>query len=736
MANKDYYATVKLYYAPFKADERLIFDSADYLENVCTLRKEVEGFQYVRGAIETTIKVNIGATNQDYPKPIWNRAYVNYAYIETVSEYPSDGTRASNKYCYFISKIEQIDMDTLKLYLTLDTLNTLAIMQNGSNNIPWSPRTHVLREHKDRFMLTNVTGEVFPKIDKHVEGINTQKSLDTTIPHNGSRWYLIYRTEYSDAQTSNNPLRLYIISEDELTFKDPSAIGIVTINKSAFEVDKWYICWDNDVQYTISGVTYSNHPMFVHRTTDNKLEIGHLISSGDTNLVRQYDTRDTNAVIFNKCKSLSLYPTYSPLVILNRDVPTLPVNAGQVNYTLKKISQIDRTDSRLVKIVQLPYQPMQIAKEGDLYIVPNGWRLEENMLTTNAETLLENPIFNVVSSGYTIDPEYKRVDFPTNLTEATSESFRSLRLGYEEEPKLFSSEFTLHKFVFDSFYYELPMEYYRVNELDVLPVGYYPEQIEITFYPSINISSTYMFKIIPMYGDIRSNSDYEGFLTVKRNNEVPIFTNAYINYIRSGYNFDIKSKEMQLKATVAETIISAIGATISFASSGVTGPVGVLSGVSFAGNLIKSGISLGTQQASAELNMAQKIQQLQQQGSSVSGADELDLLQNYSPVLFEKIYRPIPSDLNNVINTLRLTGYATNEYKVPNTHTRLYYNHVQCDAEFEMSTQSSKLGPNAEIYESVKNLFKEGVTFMHNPNNAGYDIEMNYENYELSLLGE
>lgn len=742
MANKDYYATVKLYYAPFKADERLIFDSADYLENVCTLRKEVQGFQYVRGAIETTIKVNIGATSLDYPKPIWNRAYVNYVFIETVSEYPQEGTRASNKYCYFISEIDQIDMDTLKLYLRLDTLNTLAIMQNGSNNIPWSPRTHITREHKDRYLSVS-SGKVFPKVDYMSEGIILQKRLRRSVEVGElDNWYLVYRTEYDAGKTEDNPLRLFLVPSTPTKF-ETSGVGSVPFGVDDTESGRTYFMIERGEVAQVGATTYTvgdNCYGIVFKKTSYAVPPQYLqVGIIQSDMSVSYLSGSYNGVLLIKCKKLYKSTTGNVAdVFINKDnIPYQVINAGDSVLEVAPIDDVDRTDSRLVKIVKLPYCPIKLVTGSlaDQYLLPESWEFKSGMLSINASELLNINFENTIDASFDINLFYSEKNYPTTIaaalaqpsTPATNAAF------YSKEPKLFHSDFTLNKFVFDNFHYELPLELHSINSR-----GYHVgcDKATIKMIASTSISSTFMFSVEPNYGNIDGLNDYEGFFTVKRNNELPIFTNGYLNYIRNGYNFDLKSKAISNATSITQTVISAVGAIASFASTPYTGAAGVASGIGFIGGLVSGGVGAVATLSNNQLSLASKLEQLMAQGSSVNGSDEIDLLAKYSRQLMLKTYELSDVDKNRVYHLLRLKGYACDEYGIPNTHTRLYYNHVQCDAEFEMSTQSSKLGPNAEIYESVKNLFKEGVTFMHNPNNAGYDIEMNYENYELSLLGE
>ena len=49
------------------------------------------------------------------------------------------------------------------------------------------------------------------------------------------------------------------------------------------------------------------------------------------------------------------------------------------------------------------------------------------------------------------------------------------------------------------------------------------------------------------FGTFKQTIDYEDYLLVSRNNEETIFSNDYLNYIRTGYNYDKKARDREIE---------------------------------------------------------------------------------------------------------------------------------------------------------------------------------------------
>lgn len=734
-----YNSTLSLYYAPFRLEDRYIFDGKTFLDDVCTHRKDINDFQFIRGALTQTIKVPVRSDGDDYPSSIWTRSHVNYCKIVT-TQTDAEGVQSGNTYLYFITKVEQVDQGVIKFTLQLDSLNTFMWMQNGSHNLPWSEKTHISRQHKDRY-----TSNGAPLVDDYSEGFQLEKELFTSTLLNASdeNWFMMYRTDYVDGDSSisgaSNPLKVFFLGENEKKFYIPGGDGSVTITPASLDINKYYFLLEYGDKTTLSEIGVNNVvgiriQVHVYAVGGNKLDYTVFNSNGSNSTTTIDSVTITNGKALFMTSDSSLYNALIKKDTLQKKV----INAGASQVvTSLKINEIDRTDSRIVKIVKLPYPPFALTPYiSGMYYVPNGFEIIDGMLSIQASKLMDmHSTFDYSLDTLVVGSLYNPINPPTDLDSAVetirsfaSPTFTRVQMIYRYEPKLHHSDFTLYKFVLDSFSYELSFE-----KLNITGDSQF---IKVTphLYASTSISSTYMFKIEPNYFK-KSIVDYDGLIVVKRNNELPIFTNEYVNYKRNGYNFDVKANALQLTGQAISSMISLVGGIAALASTPATGGAGAVAGLSLITGAITAGTNFAMTSANQQMSMAAKMQQLQAQGSSVSGAEDLDLMEWYSPKLSLKVYTPKEYDLFNVYETLRLKGYALNFWGIPDTHTRLYYNFIQCDPDFVMSSVTREIGTNEEMFEDIKALFNSGVTFMHKPNGYNYDIEQQYENYEISLIG-
>ena len=150
-------ATLKLYQTEIENRRNMVVEFIqDYLNGLPAENKaEVTNFQ--RQKIELKLKLKIRMDQSFVDKPIFN--------------YLSVQNDANGRvFYYFIDKIVWVSSDAVGLECTLDTLNTFD-KSLGEDN--WedllSPRTHVTREHKDRFYDNPVGNTYARKIDRYAE---------------------------------------------------------------------------------------------------------------------------------------------------------------------------------------------------------------------------------------------------------------------------------------------------------------------------------------------------------------------------------------------------------------------------------------------------------------------------------------------------------------------------------------------------------------------------------------
>lgn len=389
---------------------------------------------------------------------------------------------------------------------------------------------------------------------------------------------------------------------------------------------------------------------------------------------------------------------------------------------LSSIDILDKTDARIIKIIKLPYSFIEY-KEGRLYTT--DWVAQQvtqgsgQAQTTHYALKLMNTNAKFTTS---IEAEYKPLDvlwleLPASISEDRNDNYES---------KLYNSEFYIPKFVYDSFSYQ-----YTLENIDNSNIKYNSNNI-IDYTVTTTVNSRFMFDMnIPLN---RSTSDYDGICLVARNNESTIYNSPYINYVRNGYNWDVKNKNLQLGKSLTSAGISTAGGILGGLAMGAitgsaTGPVGAVIGgaIGLAGGLI----NIAFNQAQADNNIKQKLDELSRQAVSVSGSDDIDLLEQYTNGNRAKycVYECSDRVKQTLLDLFYYCGYKDDIREVPQLNTRKWFNFIQCEPVFK--EQINTVYKN--YLDDIKQRYQEGVTVYHRVNNT-YDWDQVKENWEESVL--
>ena len=121
---------------------------------------------------------------------------------------------------------------------------------------------------------------------------------------------------------------------------------------------------------------------------------------------------------------------------------------------------------------------------------------------------------------------------------------------------------------------------------------------------------------------------------------------------------------------------------------------------------------------------------LRNQANSVSGSDDLDLLENYSGNRAKLcLYEVSPRMKSLLADLFYYYGYTTDEIKIPEVNTRYWFNFLSCNLEFTgLDKNISELARDNLIQR-----YNAGATFLHE-HNSEWDFEQIKENWETSLL--
>ena len=746
--------------------------------------------QYFKHKLETSIKINIvqalGPDGQDEP---WEQRDIefnklfnwNYMSIQNGQTYPF--ARWDKTCYYFIIGKKWLSESCVEFQLKMDVINTFLgnVEDQSTSDIILSEKTFILREHKDRwFKIDNYY--IWPRVDLYSEGIDAplyktseQKIITRLIgasaPYDEQSYYLIYRNHDN---TDNAKVDIFLCGDDPL----PVDYGSSGFNGS-FDLTQYKRPWFSAYEcgYIYGADTYNGHTnvgatILVDNVAgvDGTLEIQ---ITDATDVVRL----ETGAIIVGTLSNIGWIRryTYSPkgnkkfksVILKNvyvvRDGETKSTTQTNVSYVLGcpanaevqnrqsetgvqnigSISDVDRTDPLLLKIIKLPYCPFPFVSGANGITPPDDWALSTNITgfpdmfkyaepnKVGAFTNENMPCYTDESIHHLINPLQKIARHPISEVKVIWPKSKDM------ETKLLHSDYYQPKFVYDSFSYVFRMEYYASSNVST---GYRPQSLYMDFSVSSAMNSKMMFsfKDFDFSADVKDIVDYTNVVLVDRNNELPIFNSAYMNYIKTGYNYDIKTKNRQLSSNITLSVIGGIGGVASF----FAGPMGAVAGVSLLTASATNIARIAYQTAQAEQNIQQKLKSAEMQGMSVAGSDDLDLMTLYTNDNKAKlVYYNVSEKMEEVLFDLfYYNGYVANYQGVPVITTRDKFNFVQADVLFEKVPNL----PN-EIVEELSSKYKEGITFLHKFANVkvvqgqdvyynDWDFEQQYENWETALL--
>ena len=790
---------LRLYQVDFDpTDNFYIEDIESYFRTLpaSAKRHEWSNLNYLKLGTNITVKLPLDQVHQ-----IENTC--NYAVIE----------QDNNTYYYFVVDAKWIAKKTIQLVLTLDTVQTFF------TKLKWSDKTQIMRETQDR--LVKLSGNYYlRKIDKYNEGFNPAKTkeanetiINTTL---GGKWYLVYMSNPATTQdNTGNPMFMGLLGDTsykianagtgtenvETPFDDNYIYFITTsgLGEGGYmEVGSARSELNKVVDNTISRV-YA-----VRKISPVYLEVKTMYYTGDTypysfssgNWVRTPSTGDLTKAIIHNARVIHKVPdTEYNRGITSLDkidaLPAVVVNAGSYP-ALETVaySDFDSSNSRLSKIIELPYAPISITKNVDS--------------TYNFMGCTFNYGYSImqinVSNLSTLIKEDKRLQYLLYLT--ISNPTATDKPNIDLESKLYSSEFYDYAYYYDTDKLPIRLEDISTNALDCA--------IKVYYNTTTTMNSDKQFYFEMKNATYDKMQPYELYLNCARSTEKMILNDSYAEYVKNGYNYDLWNQKQQEKIAKTNEILN----WVSFGFS-IAGPV-----IGFGKDvysLIKTGrnysntrktakkitslaekletdaewtspdnanrarnlaaayredveslndkaneskakfgdtinsftgvgalvINQGINAISSALNSAASIESSQRSFAnavnsranvpiSASGSVPTDLFDNYSSNKLTRYEFTIkPEDRTNLFNTFRLTGYAHPVQEKPVFNTRIYSNFVQCKPVF--------LNSLTEIYkvylDDISLRFQAGVTIKHNYRGK-YDLRDEYENYETIIMEE
>ena len=709
---------------------------------------------------------------------------------------------------YFVMNQAWTASKTVTLELALDTINSF------DGCYEFTDRTVVNREHKSRY--TDIpyikNGVTYYQREFYLDGDGIQPQLyrtsEETITDSkaDSDWYLLYMANNAPEAVRGDqyPVNAFLIGEE-----DNSSVSVTNYILDVSKLDSTKVYWfgknvsesytsgnvylPNGDKYEIKeafyiGAVSGTKNFYLAQATGNggSKQLASGIKSG----VFRFDSiKDIDVT------EMSSLPTIlrGPLASIGGRITaakTGTVTPSPVTSTdgINNILTVDRTDTRIISIIKLPYCPSNVnIKEG---ILPAecertsvSWQNGQQAYYLKVKSDFLQPFENEIELG-------RQRFFEENYVVGT------LLTGDTKQPTaesaLYRSDYLQDRFVYDSFVYTLQNERLQRNQFQTT-------NPKIKMVTTGTMNSRFLFDFNNENNGFRyleADQSYPHIMSIARNNNITTFNSEYVNYMRNGYNYDVKAKNAALLSSGLGIATGVIGTGLSLATSGIGS--NILAGIKAkqareqanifaggAGSLAKYGASLGEadpykeiagmlagrlgntaqEQYAAQQKFAaaynptagtlaigqmingatsvissiesikatertfeQKQQQIKQASVSVSGSDDIDLLSYYSKNRMKlERWEASPRMKKALFDLYYYQGYATNEQKVPLHDNRKWFDFLQCQADIKNTKNLDQ-----RYIDNLKDRFSIGVTYYHN-NNGVWDIDQEKGNSETYI---
>ena len=611
--------------------------------------------------------------------------------------------------------------------------------------------------------------KILKEVDLYSEGIfapTYKKEKGNIIDKLNINWYLLYRnTQQQGANDyiNTSPVDCFLIPESsQQVLYESSGDGVIdkdliTANKYTYFFPYEY---NSGATFEVDGIIYSfkhyksrdalawmegleetyEFPVFYNTGTSinfywcsitKRVEQNSFTGEVETKSVKVRVLASKNGVLAKWSNAQILYgyedSTAPASLNLSAYVDSTPFWPNtNCNYTLESATQItingvnsvDRTDSRNIKLIALPYCPSAFEIDTNGYLKLNAsWTYDSS-----------TGFFKYLDLNEGFENKFTTEFNPYDVLFDDNSYSLDMNRNDELESKLLHSDYYRPRFIYDSFSYDFNLENYDFTNYE--PYDYWTApNFEVTFIMTRTINSKFLFKFDSTYVT-HSALDYDSLVCISRNNEETLYNSAYINYIRAGYNYDLKTLERQKEAgavgiglSLITSLVSIIGGVASqnyaLAAAGVvTAGVGLASQIT---NLVKT-------TAQGEQSIQQKLDETSRQAVSVSGANDIDLLDAYAENRAKFVVYECSERMKKVLGDLfYYCGYKLEQQGIPNISSRYWFNFVQAEL---ILTDTNNIP--VEIEDDIKEKFKNGVTFFHY--HSGFNFAQDKENWETSLV--
>ena len=582
--------------------------------------------------------------------------------------------------------------------------------------------------------------DIFRNIDYIEEGINpllqcgtsTGSKIEKESPLNVD-WYLLYRNVNTpDPDDLTNPVECFLIPSTNLSIYATGLTGGV-LKPSSIENNKYYYINMRHSKVTLSNGTtlgrylYYNDFLIVKKQANGKLSVTYCEGGvgGTDEVIDVWPYDDIDYITLDDLPQ-AYASTSSPYEVADY-INTILGNetdswtGSDVDKQIDSIDLLDRADAKNIKLIKLPYCPYDFTITSD--------KIDLNNSDWNYETITQSGgdfhALKLYDLNTKLHSEFTITQNPLTNLKMTSftPAITDLRQGANYESKLYNSEFYRGTYVYDSFQFAIQLEKCNISD-------YYSSQnMTIYFDMTKTINSRFMFTFTS-YNLRNAAESYAKYMPIARNNEEVLYNVPYINYVKSGFNYDIKAKNISNASNWIGAGLSAAGVVASLAlPSAPLKALGIVSSLISLAMTTKNAITTTIQN---EQSIERKLKEASMQTASVAGADDVDLMSVYAENRLKYlVYEPNAIMKEMLYNLFFYAGYASNRLAIPTHNNRINFDYLEADVVIEKCANI----PDDCLKELI-NSFKYGVTYIHKTSRVTnkWDMEQVYENWEVSLI--
>ena len=737
------------YKVNFNDNENFMFDYGfktgyvlnEYLSKVTT-KLVMNNYQYLKdvNALYTSIKIKF---EQDAIF-VMNKFPYNYLAV-------FDNINDKTTY-FFIFARRWISENCIELQLKNDVLNNF--IYDTSYKLD-EFKTRVNREMQTRLIIYSVNPD-YITLERNFtnikEGLNPKlyrrelmdETFDDDVKIFNSNFYLVYISKTETGEANKIPVECFLASKSPITLQSYNDGGILIPLSDMKKGEYYYLLnWYTEAKSTLqfyyrytkeqeSGTIPANPPydMFtvVYLGDDDKIHVKVLNyyapGVGDTFTDYSFEIDDVTSLIASP-NVVGMYKTTTLTTkeseILSGEQIALSPSGGYSPVYIQSVynnPNFNLDDSRLLKIIEIPYSPLIVNEDnGKYFFDENTWSYDQ--VTGFLKLInLNNPLERVIKFKTDIFKELRMSGTKANLKGSKRYS------GYES--KLYSSEFYYKKASYDSF--SFIFEYENMREI--------PDDLttmQVYYKVTSTINSRFMFRFDDYFLKY-APEDYSNVLVIARNNEVTIYNNAYVNYVRTGYNYDVKARDRSNAQTIANFALS-LAPTPGLTKTGKFSIAKTLQGVY--GNSFSVAQNINNTINTIEANndsFNRKQSEMQAQATSVYGSDDLDLMTAYTKGGKMKLYTYMCTDevRELIANLFYYTGYTANRFGLPNTNNRAYFDYFSIEPIFKYTGILT-----TDLLNELIAKMKEGITIIHKQFIEEHsDFNFDFENWESDIYEE